>query len=129
HYSNEKIIDAFVKENQDVDWVDLLPNFVQLNNTRTGDVVLSITSKDVKDQLVGKTISIFGKSFTIPAPTAKVKGPTKDSNDPMDKFSLMDIVDIRFNFDSGKLFRLLSRLKMKPIFQAYRQCIPNVSCC
>ncbi|KAG9407299.1 hypothetical protein AC1031_002023 [Aphanomyces cochlioides] len=87
-YTNEKIIDAIFKENQDAEWAYLLLEFVQLNKTRTGDIVVSITSRDVKDMLAGKTISIFGKEFTIPVPT----------------------------------------VKMKPIFQAYRQHIPNVSC-
>lgn len=127
-YTNEKIIDAIFKENQDADWADLLLDFVQLNKTRTGDIVVSITSRAVKDMLAGKTISIFDKCFTIPEPKANVSRSTQDSNDPMDKFFFMDIVGIRFNFDSGKLFRLLRRLKMKPIFQAHRQYIPNVSC-
>ncbi|KAH9070847.1 hypothetical protein Ae201684P_013501 [Aphanomyces euteiches] len=129
-YTNEKIIDAIFKENQNAAWSYLLLEFVQLNKTRIGDIVVSVTSRHVKDMLVGKTISIFGKEFTIPVPKVRSLGssPSQELNDPMDKFFFMDIVGIRFNFDSAKLFRLLRRLKMKPIFQAYRQHIPNVSC-
>ncbi|CAK4710239.1 unnamed protein product [Aphanomyces euteiches] len=129
-YTNEKIIDAIFKENQNAAWSYLLLEFVQLNKTRIGDIVVSVTSRHVKDMLAGKTISIFGKEFTIPVPKVKSLGssPSQELNDPMDKFFFMDIVGIRFNFDSAKLFRLLRRLKMKPIFQAYRQHIPNVSC-
>ncbi|KAH9148671.1 hypothetical protein AeRB84_008048, partial [Aphanomyces euteiches] len=46
----------------------------------------------------------------------------------MDALFFMDIVGIRFNFDTDKLFRLLKRLKTKPVFQAYRQHLPNITC-
>ncbi|KAG9414720.1 hypothetical protein AC1031_008127 [Aphanomyces cochlioides] len=120
-YTNEKIIDAIFKENQDAEWAYLLLEFVQLNKTRTGDIVVSITSRDVKDMLAGKTISTFGKEFTIPVPTVKVSGSSQESNDPMDKFFFMDMSA----FDSTST---LPSSSMKPIFQAYRQHIPNVSC-
>ncbi|KAH9070886.1 hypothetical protein Ae201684P_008128 [Aphanomyces euteiches] len=53
-YTNEKIIDAIFKENQNAAWSYLLLEFVQLNKTRIGDIVVSVTSRHVKDMLVGK---------------------------------------------------------------------------
>ncbi|RHY24564.1 hypothetical protein DYB32_008797 [Aphanomyces invadans] len=124
-YSNEKIINAVFQENQDAEWADLLLEFVQMNKARSGDVVVSVTSKAVRERLAGKFVSIFGKSFPF---AVGHDGASRLKQNPMDVFFFMDIVDIRFNFDSTKLFRLLRRLKTKPIFQSYRQQVAGIAC-
>ncbi|KAG9406738.1 hypothetical protein AC1031_003059 [Aphanomyces cochlioides] len=132
-YSNEKLISTIFKENAKAPWANLLLEFVQLNKARDGDIVISITSPAVRSELAGQEISIYGKSY--PFSTAAANKPShysmegrKTPRNPMDDFYFMDIVGIRFNFDTDKLFRLLKRLKTKPVFQAYRQHLPNITC-
>ncbi|CAK4187294.1 unnamed protein product, partial [Aphanomyces euteiches] len=132
-FSNEKLISAIFKENAQASWAHHLLEFVQLNKARDGDIVVSITSPSVRSDLEGQEISIYGKSYPFSTATAKKKprhfsGRSTAPQDPMDALFFMDIVGIRFNFDTDKLFRLLKRLKTKPVFQAYRQHLPNITC-
>ncbi|KAG9408879.1 hypothetical protein AC1031_020769, partial [Aphanomyces cochlioides] len=132
-FSNEKLIAAIFKENAQASWAHLLLEFVQLNKARDGDIVVSITSPFVRSELEGQEISIYGKSYPFSTATTNktprhFSGGSKAPKDPMDALYFMDIVGIRFNFDTDKLFRLLKRLKTKPVFQAYRQHLPNITC-
>ncbi|RHY15613.1 hypothetical protein DYB32_010738 [Aphanomyces invadans] len=124
-YSNEKFINAVVLENQEAEWADLLLEFVQMNKARTSDVVVSVTSKSIRERLAGKLASIFGKSFPF---AVGHDNASRLKQNPMDAHFFMDIMDTRFNFDSTKLFRLLRRLKTKPIFQSYRQHVDGIAC-
>ncbi|KAG9399864.1 hypothetical protein AC1031_011284 [Aphanomyces cochlioides] len=68
--TNDKIIRSIQNDNKDAPWSSLMQDFLQINKARGGDVVVSVTSEETRLAMLGQTVSILGKEYTVSAPRA-----------------------------------------------------------
>ncbi|KAG9416788.1 hypothetical protein AC1031_001173 [Aphanomyces cochlioides] len=129
--SNDKIISSIFSENDSATWSKILPDFVQVNKTRGGDLVIHVATESAKTAMSEQKITIFGNQYGVAPPRAPrssrgggFQGPSNSIHDHY----FIDIIGIPSNFDSKKLIRLLRRFKTSPIFQGYKTTVRGGAC-
>ncbi|KAG9398950.1 hypothetical protein AC1031_012272 [Aphanomyces cochlioides] len=129
--SNDKIISSIFSENDSATWSEILPDFVQVNKARGGDLVIHVATESAKTAMSEQKITIFGNQYGVAPPRAPrssrgggFQGPSNSIHDHY----FIDIIGIRSTFDSKKLIRLLRRFKTSPIFQGYKTTVRGGAC-
>ncbi|CAK4489621.1 unnamed protein product, partial [Aphanomyces euteiches] len=129
--SSDKIISSIFSENDSTTWSAFLPDFVQVNKARDGDLVIHVASESAKIAMSEQKITIFGKQYVVApprAPRSSRRGGFQDLSNSIHDHYFIDIIGIRSNFDSKKLIRLLRRFKTSPIFQGYKTTVQGGAC-
>ncbi|KAG9398973.1 hypothetical protein AC1031_012351 [Aphanomyces cochlioides] len=116
--TNDKIIRSIMSDNGDKPWISRMPDFLQVNKARGGDVVVTVTSEETRLAMLGQTVSILGTDYKVSAPKASTHktSSSKKKQSGLDDLYYMDIVGTRYNFDAQLLLRGLRRLKTNPLY-------------
>ncbi|KAH9119659.1 hypothetical protein LEN26_011508 [Aphanomyces euteiches] len=126
---NDKIISSVFSVNDSAIWSAFLPDLVQVNKARDGDLVIHVATESAKTAMSEQKITIFGKQYGVAPPRAPrssrrggFQGPSKSIHDHY----FIDIIGIRSNFDSKKLIRLLRRSRRVQFSKAARPLFKEV---
>jgi hypothetical protein len=130
-FSNDRVIASVFEDNQKAEWNSHLGNFVQINKAREGDLVITVTDETTAREVSGKGITMAdGTQYKVASAMVGKSGKPglSGSGSRLGDLFFIDIVGIRYNFDSHTLFKGLRRLKSSPLFQGYKSTIAGTAC-